>query len=82
MIAKLSKGDEILIKPGFGRPSSNKPRITTILCVDGYSAVCADGILLACDDGQGIELTGKKHEQFVISPLAQAILSEFEELRT
>lgn len=77
-IAKLKRGDEITIAPGFGYPPSQEVRTEIVLDVDGFSALTNAGTRLMCDDGAGVEQTGRHFDVFDITPEAQSIIDSVE----
>lgn len=60
VIASLEKGDEIVLKAGYGYPKSNQDRTLVVMEVADYSALCANGTLLACADGSFVTKTERK----------------------
>ena len=78
-IARLKRGDEVVVKAGFGSGEQEEDTVHIIADVAHMSALTAAGIKLGCRDGFGIELTGNHFDQFDLSPEAQAILDELAE---
>lgn len=76
VIAKLQRGDEILLEAGFGSPAQDVETTQIIVEVDGFSALTAAGIILRCDDGQGVTPTGNHFEDFELSQAAKNILAQ------
>jgi hypothetical protein len=60
VISQLRHGDEILLAPGYGFPSSNASRTLIIADQDTFSAITTDNVRLRCDDAEGIILTGRR----------------------
>jgi len=75
-IVTLEKGNEVLIKAGFGYPVYLEDRTDVIAGVDQFSAMTAGGVRLGCHDGQGVTKTGKSVPDFVLSQEAITVLRE------
>ena len=60
IIANLKRGDEVLVRKGFGNPPVKEDKVLVIAQIGGFSAVCTDGTRLMCGDGWGVEATGEK----------------------
>ncbi|MCJ7792775.1 MAG: hypothetical protein MUP45_02260 [Candidatus Marinimicrobia bacterium] len=74
-IALLEKGDEVLIKAGFGHPVYQEDRTDVIAGVDQFSALTTSGVMLSCHDDQGVAKTGKTMP-VALSQEAVAVLRE------
>ena len=74
-VGQLEKGDEIILKAGFGFPEEQVERVDVIVSVDGLSALTARGVMLSYQDGAGVIPTGRKIE-YELSDRAKIILEK------
>jgi hypothetical protein len=75
-ISLLRKGDEIVLRKGFGGPrcSSNSKKIIADAVFS--FAVTTDGTILTPADSPGIIITGKSFPDFEIDNAAKKIIRE------
>ena len=79
-IAGRKPGDQVIIKPGHGRPKVEEATIDIIVEVYDFSALTAKGRTLNCWDS--IEPTGKNFENFEVSDKAKEILAKLKKKKT
>ncbi len=75
-ISFLRKGDEIILKKGFGVPMNEKESTTIIADVGIITAVTADGTVLTSADCIGITITGNNVPDFELNNAAKKIIRE------
>jgi len=75
LINVLKPGDRIIVKAGFGFPTSQADRETVVAHVDGNSALTVDAIRLCQRDEDGISIQ-EKGLPVILSPGAREMLAE------
>lgn len=65
--APLQRGDEVLIRAGYGYPRADYDRTEVVVAIQGMAAMTDRATLLPCINKPVFTRTGKHHDQVEIS---------------
>ena len=78
-IRDLEEGDVVKLEEGVGDPPIEKKTTQVICDSHEFSALTNKGVKLMCKDGEGVEPTGKRREDFEVNNKAKEKLAELED---